>query len=100
VHILDILPIDGTTPAKNYRAICAELAKYSSELASKPEIIVANKMDLDPDKKQYKKLYRSLGSKKIFPVSAVSGEGVKEVIEALWEEVKKQKAAAKTQDSE
>jgi GTPase len=100
VHILDILPIDGTKPAENYRAICEELAQYSSELAAKPEIIVANKMDLDSDKKQYKKLYKALGSKKIFPVSAVSGEGVREVIEALWEEVQKQKLAAKNQNSE
>ena len=100
VHILDLLPIDGTKPAENYRAIREELAQYSSELAAKPEIIVANKMDLDPDKKQYKKLYKALGSKKIFPVSAVSGEGVREVIEALWEEVKKQKAVLKAQNSE
>lgn len=100
VHILDILPIDGTKPAENYRAIREELAQYSSELAAKPEIIVANKMDLDPDKKQYKKLYKAIGPKKIFPVSAVSGEGVREVIEALWEEVRKQKTEARIQKSE
>jgi len=100
VHILDILPIDGTKPSENYRAIREELAQYSSELAAKPEIIVANKMDLDSDKKQYKKLYKALGSRKILPVSAVSGEGVREVIETLWEEVKKQKTEVKAQKSE
>jgi GTPase len=92
VHILDILPIDGSDPAANYHAIREELKEYSSELAAKPEIIVVNKMDLDPDKKHFKKLYKALRSKKILPISAVSGEGVKEVIEGIWEEVRKQKS--------
>jgi GTP-binding protein len=92
LHILDILPIDGSDPVRNYHAIREELAQYSSELAAKPEVIVANKIDLDPDEKHFKKLYKALGSKKILSVSAVSGEGVKEVIEALWKAVKKAKS--------
>lgn len=87
------MPIDGSEPAQNYRAIREELARYSTELASKPEIIVANKMDLDPDKKNFKKLRKELGKKKVLPVSAVTGEGINEVIEILWEEVRKIKAA-------
>jgi GTP-binding protein len=97
VHILDILPIDGSNPAQNYRAIRDELAQYSAELASKPEIVVANKMDLDPDRTHFKKLYKALGNKKILPISAVTGEGINEVIEVLWEEVKKTKAANQKQ---
>ena len=98
VHILDILPIDSSDPAENYHAIREELAQYSAELASKPEIIVANKMDLDPNRMHLEKLYKALDSKKILPVSAVSGEGIKEVIETLWEEVRKQKSAARIQN--
>jgi GTP-binding protein len=91
VHILDIMPDDGSVPAQNYRAIREELAQYSSELAAKPEIIVANKMDLDPRNVQFKKLCKSLKSKKILPISAITGVGVKKVIEVLWKEVKKEK---------
>jgi GTP-binding protein len=97
VHILDILPIDGSDPAQNYRAIRDELAQYSAELAAKPEIIVANKMDLDPDRTNFKKLNKALGHKEILPISAVTGEGISEMIEILWEQVKKTKAANQKQ---
>ncbi len=45
VHMVDICPLGGD-PAADYRAIRKELALYSPALAEKPEIVVANKMDL------------------------------------------------------
>ncbi|OHB58554.1 MAG: GTPase ObgE [Planctomycetes bacterium GWF2_50_10] len=88
VHILDIFPIDGSDPLANYHIVRQELAAHSQELASKPEIIVVNKMDLDQDRSRFKKLYKSLGQRKIWPISAVSGDGIKEVVEALWDELR------------
>ncbi len=46
VHLLDAMPMDGTSPADNYRIIRAELRNYSEKLAEKPELIVLNKIDL------------------------------------------------------
>ncbi|MCJ7543087.1 MAG: GTPase ObgE, partial [Phycisphaerae bacterium] len=46
VHMVDICPISGSDPAEDYRAIRRELASYSPALATKSEIVVANKMDL------------------------------------------------------
>ena len=88
VHILDIMPIDGTDPLKNYHVIREELAAHSQELAAKSEIIVVNKMDLDPKRTRYKKLSKQLGDVQLFPISAVSGEGIKELSEAIWEKLK------------
>jgi len=87
VHILDIMPIDGTDPVKNYRTIRKELRQYSKALAEKAEIIVANKIDLDPDNKAVKKLKKKL-DRKIVPISAVTGKGVRELSELLWKKVK------------
>ena len=61
VHILDIMPTDGSDPVANYHAIRNELAQYSETLAEKEEVIVANKIDLDPDGSQIKDLQREAG---------------------------------------
>jgi GTP-binding protein len=93
VHMLDIMPVDGSDPVENYKAIRHELEQYSKALAQKAEIIVANKIDLDPDAIIVKNLRKKL-NKKIYPISAVTGEGVKEFSELLWEKVKETKTAA------
>ena len=93
VHILDIMPTDGSDPAENYYALRRELEQYSKALAQKTEIIVANKIDLDPDGKVVKDLRNKL-NKTIYPISAVTGSGAKELTELLWQKVKETKAAA------
>ena len=87
VHILDVMPIDGSDPAENYHIIRNELKQYSEKLAEKQEIIVANKIDLDEYGKKVKELKKKL-HKDIHPVSAVTGKGVKELTELLWRKVK------------
>jgi len=93
VHILDIMPTDSEEPAKNYHRIRRELEQYSKALAEKNEVIVANKIDLDPDGKIVQNLKKRL-KKKIYPISAVTGSGVKELCELLWKKVKKAKTLA------
>jgi len=91
VHILDIMPTDGTDPVANYRAIRNELEQYSKVLSQKQEVIVANKIDLDPDGKIVKDLKRKLDNK-VYPISAVAGQGIKELSELLWQRVKELKS--------
>jgi len=89
-HILDIMPADNSDPAENYRAIRRELAQYSRALAQKKEVIIANKIDLDPDGKITQKLKKQL-KKTVHPISAVTGSGVKQLSETLWQMVKQTK---------
>ncbi|MCJ7730657.1 MAG: GTPase ObgE [Sedimentisphaerales bacterium] len=91
VHILDIMPLDGSDPVKNYHQIRKELEQYSESLAKKPEIIVANKIDLDPKGGTVKKLRKQLRHR-IYPISAATGKGVKDLCELLWKRVKQTKA--------
>jgi GTP-binding protein len=90
VHVLDVMPIDGSDPAKNYEDIRRELLEYSVELAEKPEVIVFNKIDLVPQDERaefIKKLIAKLRlPRDVNPIvaSGVTGEGVKEMLEACW----------------
>jgi GTP-binding protein len=90
IHILDIMPPDGSDPAKNYHRIRKELEQYSKTLADKKEVIVANKIDLDPKGAMIKKLRKQL-SHRIYPISAVTGDGIKDLCELLWKTVKQTK---------
>jgi GTP-binding protein len=89
VHILDIMPTDGSDPVDNYHAIRSELAQYSETLAGKEEVIVANKIDLDPDGSRIEDLRTRLGPN-IAPISAATGQGIKELTELLWRKVRGQ----------
>lgn len=92
-HIVDIMPTDGSNPAENYHAIRSELKSYSKALAKKDEIIIANKIDLDPDGTQVEELQKKL-KKKVIPISAVTGRGITQLCEQLWQKVKETKREA------
>ncbi|MBN2590546.1 MAG: GTPase ObgE [Sedimentisphaerales bacterium] len=91
-HIIDIIPVDGSDPVENYKTIRSELEKHSAALAQKPEVIIANKTDLDPDGTVLKELEEKL-QQPIHPISAVTGSGTKELAELLWQKVKQLKTS-------
>jgi len=93
VHILDVMPIDDSDPADNYRTVRRELEQYSDALVQKTEVIVANKIDLDTDGAAAKKLKRKL-KKDIYPISAVTGAGIKNLCELLWGKIKEIKTVS------
>lgn len=90
VHILDISPEDNSDPVENYKRIKSELAQYSKVLADKQEIVVVNKIDLDPDGEYTKDIIERLGIDSALAISAATGEGLTELNEALWVMVKGQ----------
>jgi GTP-binding protein len=88
LHLVDIAPLDpGIDPAKEARAIVAELRKYDEALYRKPRWLVLNKADLlAPEDRTHaaKELVRRLRWKgPHFLVSAVSGEGCRELCQAV-----------------
>ena len=94
VHMLDLYPMDGSDPAENYRKIRRELEAFSPALAQKREIVAANKMDLATDDTALVHLCRQLPGQEVFAISAVSRQGVEDLLEALWrmlQEIKSQK---------
>lgn len=83
--------VDGTssTIAKDYRTIVTEIEAYAETLASKPRIVALNKIDA-LDKTTLANRKRSLEKAHGGPVhliSGVSGQGIQEVLRALWAEI-------------
>ncbi len=65
-----------------YRLSISKLKNYSSEVFKKPQVIAANKMDLQPAKKNLERFKKETG-KRVYPVSALKKEGLEELIEAI-----------------
>jgi GTP-binding protein len=87
LHLIDLYPPEHEpSPADAYRGIREELAKYSALLAAKPELIVANKLDLQPDAgdpPELGELAAAIG-KDVMGISAVAGKGLEQVNNRLW----------------
>jgi GTP-binding protein len=87
VHVVDIASTEGRDPIEDIRAINKELESYNSELLKRPQIIAANKMDAiyveDDDPVEKLKAEFEPQGMKIYPISAVSGQGVKELLYAI-----------------
>ena len=83
LHVVDIAGTDGRDPIEDVMKIDAELEKYSEELSSRPQIMVANKIDsLDADSdvlSRFKDYCDKLG-RELVTVSAVTGEGLSELV--------------------
>jgi GTP-binding protein len=87
LHLVDVMPIDGSDPVSNYTAIREELTKYSTELADKKELIVLNKIDLLPQEDReatISELQERLGKTTALSCSGATHEGVREVLESSW----------------
>ena len=86
IHMVDGASVEGRDPIVDIHAITDELKKYNKEILEKPQVIAANKMDAmsETDRETVidllKEEFEPEGIK-VFPISAVSGEGVKEL---LW----------------
>jgi len=87
VHLVDICAIDGSDPVENYHKIREELTQYSQALGEKAEIVVAAKMDLDQDQSRVAALREKLGCQ-VTGISSVTGQGLAELKELLWQRVK------------
>jgi GTP-binding protein len=89
VHIVDGAPQgEGRTPKDDLDAINRELALYSPELASKPQIVALNKVDVPEAREAAAALTRALkrrkkGTREVIAISAVTGEGMQELLDAV-----------------
>jgi GTP-binding protein len=90
LHLVDIAPFDGAAdPAKEVRALAAELKKYDAKLAKKPRWLLLNKADLlDPAeaRKRASALVKKLKwTQPWFVISGINGEGCREVTYKVME---------------
>lgn len=84
IHMLDMSGIEGRDPRDDYEKINLELAKYSAELAERPQVVVANKMDLPNAEENLAAFRERYPGLDVIPISAATGEGVDEVLRVVW----------------
>jgi GTP-binding protein len=86
LHLVTLDAGEGRDPLKDYDAINAELAKFSPALAKRPQIVAMTKADLPDVQEAYKKAKRQFARRKVELrlVSAATGEGVRELLFALY----------------
>jgi GTP-binding protein len=89
IHLVDMAAIDGRDPVEDYKALNKELEFYSSQLAKKPQIIAANKMD-SPGAEDNLAGFRASVKNKVYPISAQTGKGVRELLEAACKKVQRE----------
>jgi GTP-binding protein len=98
VHLVDVSSASGRDPVEDFDTIQDELKRFHLALAAKPQIVAANKIDALDEPARLEALtqhVRSLGFP-LFSISGVTGEGIPELLEAMWGEI----AAAREADVE
>jgi GTP-binding protein len=89
--LLDVSPVEGRDPVRDYGTLVSELTKYSEELAKKPRVLVLTKADL-PDTLEWEAPVRGLAEaegRPFFEISAVRGDGLDVLCYALQSMVKR-----------
>lgn len=93
VHVIDVSSLSGRDPIEDFEVIRRELAQFegtgedtAESLATKPQIAAANKIDALDDPARLAALTKHLKKKKVplFPISAVTGEGLQPLLQAMW----------------
>ena len=89
VHVVDVSGSEGRDPVEDFDAINAELSQYSPDLATRPQIVVANKTDIMEDESLLEKLrahVEPLGYP-LFALSAASHTGTRELVLKIAEKL-------------
>lgn len=84
LHMVDIAGVEERNAYDDYMAINNELSLYGHKVGDKVQILTCNKMDLPGAKAKFD-TFRKKVQKKVFPISAVTGEGIKELLDEIWE---------------
>jgi GTP-binding protein len=84
IHVLDASGIEGRDPVEDFDAINLELSQYSPELASRPQIIAANKCDIVSDPSVFDRLKKRADEAgcELYKISAATRAGVDELMRA------------------
>ena len=82
IHVVDVSGSEGRDPIEDFEAINSELERYDKDLASRPQIVAANKCDILEDMENLEKFKAYIEEKGLpfFEISAASHTGVKELI--------------------
>jgi len=86
IHLVDASEMSGRDPVRDLEIVKGELHAFSGELAGKPQVVAGGKIDAVSDRARIEALRARCASEGVpfFAVSAVSGEGIREMLEGVW----------------
>jgi len=83
-HIIDMSGFEGRDPYEDYITINNELENFDKKMMDKPQIVVANKMDMDGALENLESFKQKVDVK-VYPISAINNEGLSDVLNELYE---------------
>ncbi|MEK6590575.1 MAG: GTPase ObgE [Nitrospinota bacterium] len=85
LHLIDLSGGEGREPLRDFHIINKELLRFSPELASKPQIVAGNKIDIPQAREKFEKVKDEFNNihVEILPISAVTGEGIEVLITCI-----------------
>jgi GTP-binding protein len=97
IHLLEVSPVPERTPLRDYLALRRELELYDPAMAGRAEIVAINKIDLPATRKRLPALERLLSRRgiKLHAISAATGAGLSQVLEAAFAALAKARQAEK-----
>ena len=91
IHVVDVSGSEGRDPVADFDAICAELERWSPELASRPMLVAANKVDIMEDPELLDRLRTHVAERgcPLYEMSAATHQGTQELMYAAAAELAK-----------
>jgi GTPase len=101
VHLVDVSGASGRDPVADFDVICRELALFSAEVAAKPQIVAASKIDAveSPDAVERLETHVRAGGRPFHRISGVTGDGVAALLEAVWQAIADARATPVPEES-
>lgn len=82
-HIIDMSGFEGRNPIEDFEVINHELEAFSKKMMEKPQVVIANKMDLEGAMEHLEQFQEKYPDVKVFPISALHADGLGPVIHEL-----------------
>jgi GTP-binding protein len=101
LHLVDVSSVSGRDAVSDYETVNRELASYNEELATRPQFVVATKIDaLDEPERLESLRQRAIGDQKpFFAISSATGNGVRELVNAIAAKLEESSAESNKPDT-
>ncbi|MBI2884688.1 MAG: GTPase ObgE [Candidatus Omnitrophica bacterium] len=93
VQVVDLAGVDARDPIEDFHTVRREVTAYHAPLAERPYLVAANKMDL-PEAQARLAAFRAAVPVRVYPISCATGEGIPELLRAVWTRVQRLNTAA------
>ena len=95
IHVIDLSATDGRDPIEDYEQLNLELEHYNEILTELPQIIALNKIDMPDAAANLERVQAYFNKRKVFPISAVTGEGVNSLMQQAYRSLQYLEARAR-----